>query len=73
MLTARRAREKTKRSKDMADNKYRMSRERLEELTKELEYLLNVRTKEVAEQIKEAAQADTFEQAFIRMVKGEAK
>ena len=26
-----------------------------------------------AEQIKEAAQADTFEQAFIRMVKGEAK
>lgn len=38
----------------MADNKYRMSRERLEELTKELEYLLNVRTKEVAEQIKEA-------------------
>ena len=38
----------------MADNKYRMSRERLEELTKELEYLQNVRTKEVAEQIKEA-------------------
>ena len=38
----------------MADNKYRMSRERLDELTQELEYLLNVRTKEVAEQIKEA-------------------
>ena len=38
----------------MADNKYRMSRERLEELTKELEYLQTVRTKEVAEQIKEA-------------------
>ena len=38
----------------MADNKYRMSRERLEELTKELEYLQNERTKEVAEQIKEA-------------------
>ena len=38
----------------MADNKYTMSQERLDELTKELEYLENVRTKEVAELIKEA-------------------
>ena len=39
----------------MADeNKYRMSADRLEELKKELDYLLTVRTKEVSEQIKEA-------------------
>ena len=38
----------------MADNKYTMSQERLDELTKELEYLENVRTREVAELIKEA-------------------
>ena len=38
----------------MADNKYTMSQERLDELKKELDYLENVRTKEVAELIKEA-------------------
>jgi transcription elongation factor GreA len=38
----------------MAETKYKMSRERYEELTKELEYLQTVREKEVAEQIKEA-------------------
>ena len=38
----------------MANNKYTMSQERLDELTKELEYLENVRTREVAELIKEA-------------------
>ncbi len=37
-----------------AESKYRMSQERLDELTKELEYLQTVRTKEVSEQIKEA-------------------
>ena len=36
------------------DSRYRMSRERLEELKKELEYLQTVREKEVSEQIKEA-------------------
>lgn len=34
--------------------KYKMSRERYEEIAKELEYLQTVREKEVAEQIKEA-------------------
>lgn len=38
----------------MADTKYKMSRERYEEIVKELEYLQTVREKEVAEQIKEA-------------------
>lgn len=38
----------------MAENEYRMSQERLDELMKELETLQTVRTKEVAEQIKEA-------------------
>lgn len=38
----------------MADTKYKMSRERYEEISKELEYLQTVREKEVAEQIKEA-------------------
>jgi transcription elongation factor GreA len=38
----------------MAETKYKMSRERYEELSKELEYLQTVREKEVAEQIKEA-------------------
>ena len=38
----------------MADVKYKMSRERYEEIVKELEYLQTVREKEVAEQIKEA-------------------
>ena len=38
----------------MADNKYTMSQERLDNLVKELDYLENVRTKEVAELIKEA-------------------
>ena len=36
------------------ESRYKMSRERLEELKKELEYLQTVREKEVAEQIKEA-------------------
>ena len=36
------------------DSRYRMSKKRLEELRKELEYLETVREKEVAEQIKEA-------------------
>ena len=35
-------------------SRYKMSSDRLEELKKELEYLETVRTKEVAEQIKEA-------------------
>ena len=38
----------------MADTKYKMSRERYEEISKELDYLQTVREKEVAEQIKEA-------------------
>ncbi len=39
----------------MADsNRYRMSRQRLEELKNELNYMQTVREKEVAEQIKEA-------------------
>ena len=38
----------------MADKKVIMSRERYEEIVKELEYLQTVREKEVAEQIKEA-------------------
>ena len=38
----------------MAEMKYKMSRERYEEIEKELEYLQTVREKEVAEQIKEA-------------------
>ena len=39
----------------MADsNRYRMSRQRLEELKEELNYMQTVREKEVAEQIKEA-------------------
>ncbi len=38
----------------MADNKYKMSRERYEELQKELEYMQTVREKEVSELIKEA-------------------
>lgn len=37
-----------------AENRFKMSRERLEELKKELDYLQTVREKEVAEQIKEA-------------------
>ena len=36
------------------ESRYRMSQERLEELKEELEYLQNVREKEVSEQIKEA-------------------
>ena len=36
------------------DSRYRMSRERLEQLKNELEYLQTVREKEVSEQIKEA-------------------
>jgi len=38
----------------MAEMKYKMSRERYEELARELEYMQTVREKEVAEQIKEA-------------------
>lgn len=38
----------------MADTKYKMSRERYEEIAKELEYLQTVREKEVSELIKEA-------------------
>ena len=38
----------------MAEMKYKMSRERYEEIAKELDYLQTVREKEVAEQIKEA-------------------
>ena len=38
----------------MADIKFKMSRERYDEIVKELEYLQTVREKEVAEQIKEA-------------------
>ena len=38
----------------MAETKYKMSRERFEEIQKELEYLQTVREKEVSEQIKEA-------------------
>ena len=38
----------------MADTKFKMSRERYDEIVKELEYLQTVREKEVAEQIKEA-------------------
>lgn len=38
----------------MAETKYKMSRERYDEIAKELEYLQTVREKEVAEQIKEA-------------------
>ena len=38
----------------MADTKYKMSRERYEELQKELDYLQTVREKEVSELIKEA-------------------
>lgn len=38
----------------MAESKYKMSRERYEELQKELEYMQTVREKEVSEQIKEA-------------------
>ena len=38
----------------MADTKYKMSRERYEEIEKELEYLQTVREKEVSELIKEA-------------------
>ncbi len=38
----------------MADTKYKMSRERYEEISKELEYLQTVREKEVSELIKEA-------------------
>ena len=38
----------------MAEMKYKMSRERYDEIAKELEYLQTVREKEVAEQIKEA-------------------
>lgn len=37
-----------------ADNRFRMSAERLEELKKELEYLQTVRETEVADQIREA-------------------
>jgi transcription elongation factor GreA len=40
--------------KVMAESKYKMSRERYEELQKELEYMQTVREKEVSEQIKEA-------------------
>jgi len=36
------------------ENRFKMSKERLEELKKELEYLQTIREKEVAEQIKEA-------------------
>jgi len=36
------------------ESRYKMSRERFEEIQKELEYLQTVREKEVAEQIKEA-------------------
>lgn len=38
----------------MAEIKYKMSRERYEEIERELEYMQTVREKEVAEQIKEA-------------------
>ncbi len=38
----------------MAETKYKMSRERYDEIAKELEYLQTVREREVAEQIKEA-------------------
>ena len=38
----------------MAEMKYKMSRERYEEIERELEYMQTVREKEVAEQIKEA-------------------
>lgn len=38
----------------MADTKYKMSRERYDEIQKELEYLQTVREKEVSELIKEA-------------------
>ena len=38
----------------MADTKYKMSRERYEEIQKELDYLQTVREKEVSELIKEA-------------------
>ena len=38
----------------MADTRYKMSRERFEEISKELEYLQTVREKEVSELIKEA-------------------
>ena len=38
----------------MADSKYKMSRERYEEIQKELDYLQTVREKEVSELIKEA-------------------
>ena len=38
----------------MAETKYKMSRERYDEIAKELDYLQTVREKEVAEQIKEA-------------------
>lgn len=38
----------------MNESRFKMSRERLEELKKELDYLQTVREKEVAEQIKEA-------------------
>ena len=38
----------------MAETKYKMSRERYEEIAKELEYLQTVREKEVADQIREA-------------------
>ena len=37
-----------------SESRYKMSRERFEEIQKELEYLQTVREKEVAEQIKEA-------------------
>lgn len=37
-----------------AENRFKMSQERLDELKKELDYLQTVREKEVAEQIKEA-------------------
>lgn len=38
----------------MAETKYKMSRERYDEIAKELEYLQTVREKEVADQIREA-------------------
>ena len=38
----------------MADTRYKMSRERFDEISKELEYLQTVREKEVSELIKEA-------------------
>lgn len=38
----------------MAETKYKMSRERYDEIAKELDYLQTVREKEVAEQIREA-------------------